>query len=161
MLKPTEVNILRMSEAYLNQALDTFADDLVTVALIEMRLDQIAYGHSERVEKAKNAEIHRMMKMAVIQDELRVFFEQFQGSRMVLLINALEPDYISDYVICEETFLVTSLVAQHNQNHLHECDSLRSAQAKAVELAYKRVWDKYVRYADVDTLTYVKQKLVA
>lgn len=162
MLKPTEMNILKMSEAYLCQALERFQDDLVTVALIEMRLDQMAIERSKKVEDAKNAEIQAMIKRAVIQEELKVLFEAFRGSRMILLINALEPDYVSDYSICEESFLVTSHVAQTNQNHLHECKTLKGAQYRVVELAYKRVWDKYVRYeADMDTLELVKQKLVA
>jgi hypothetical protein len=161
MLKPTVMNISKMAEDYLYDALDQFQEDIVTVALIEMELNLRAKVRSASLERAKVNEIHKMMQEQAIQEELKVFFAQFPGSVMPKLVNLLEPDFINDYEICEETFVVVSKVALEGQNNIHECDSLKSARSKAVELAYKRVWDKYVYRGDLSTLEYLKQKLVA
>jgi hypothetical protein len=80
---------------------------------------------------------------------------------MVLLINALEPGYVNDYIICEETFTVTSRVAGEDQNFHWECKSLKEAQTRVLNLSYVRVYGKYIRYGTSETLDYVKQKLVS
>ena len=97
-----------------------------------------------------------------IESEIHNIFQNFKGKKTLLLIQAVGQEFMDDYIVCEETFTVTSLVAQYSNFNVPgswECENYDAAMAKKAKLIYYRIYEKFMRNATPENLAALHKAL--
>jgi hypothetical protein len=162
-IKVTKENVTKLSEDALYAVLDSLPETHPIYHLVDSEIDRRLYIEKENLKLRQQRQMEQMAQFHKLQSEISEIFEGFKGKKTLLLIEKLGQDFIDDYTICEQTFVVTSLVAHksYDQNATSQWkfDTIEKARAKKATLIYYRIYDRFMRQPTKENLELLKSLL--
>lgn len=127
------------------QVFDSHGENSDEYKLVAKILDAKETKYIEAKERADKEAAEKKAKMEQFRIEIKQKLEGSSIRKMDAVYQAFGDQYINDYVVDEQQFIIKSLVARENQNDMWHLDDIDSLNRKLKNLIYDRVYDNYIR----------------
>lgn len=159
----TESRLRRMSLDQLSdlegQVYDQHGEDSVQYKMVlkvmESKENLVIRAEERLKEEAEKKKAETELLRTKIQDML----SESSIRKMDAIYQVFGHEYINDYVLDTQNFIIKSLVAGDTQNDLHHLEDIDALNRKLKTLIYDRVYSRYIRNGSYGMLEHFYQEV--
>ncbi len=159
-IKITNQNVRRIAESVLYQVLDRVSETSEVGQIISQELERRFDREQVQLRDQQIREHLALVEKQRIEQEMALLFKKYKGTKTKFLVDALGEEFVLDYELDTETFIVYSY-AKHYFDQQSQWDHATLAEAThhIHLLIYYRIYDKFMRNATNDYLALLTKAL--